>query len=447
MPLTAVMVALGGCGDDEGPATPADAGAAPADAGPAPTTSFFRDIKPIIDGRCVACHQPGSIGPFDLSEAEEVARLAPALANQVMTGLMPPWPPDNQCRPYRHDRSLSESERTMIQTWADEGAPRGEETDFPGPLPGDLGGLSRVDLRLPMGEAYAPQGRDDYRCFAIEWPATEDTFVTGFGMDPGNRALVHHVNMYIAAPFAAGPYRTLQNDAEGSGWPCFGGIVGNGINLMGAWAPGSVGLEFPEGTGIQVIPGSLLLLEIHYNTGPEREGSDLSTALLKTAPSVERRGAIIPVLGSDWPSGNMAIPANQADVRHATSYEAPFTLQAVGFLAPWLSGEVLEVHAAGLHMHYLGTRGRLQVGRPGGETECLLSIPDWDFEWQAGYLLETPLVFDPATDRLDLECFFDNTAENQPVIDGVQRTPADANWGANSEDEMCIGYIYVTARP
>ncbi|MEL6185518.1 MAG: hypothetical protein AAFU79_12925 [Myxococcota bacterium] len=155
-----LVLALASCSDDA--AETLDVGSPPIDLGPAFTTSFFRDIKTIIDGRCVGCHQAGSIGPFDLTDPAEVARLAAPIANQVMTAAMPPWPPDNQCRSYRHDRSLTAEQRALIQTWADEGAPLGSEADYPGPLPGDGGGIN-ADLELAMAEPYTPEGRDDYR--------------------------------------------------------------------------------------------------------------------------------------------------------------------------------------------------------------------------------------------------------------------------------------------
>lgn len=43
-----------------------------------------------------------------------------------------------------------------------------------------------------------------------------------------------------------------------------------------------------------------------------------------------------------------------------------------------------------------------------------------------------------------MPCTWDNTAENQPVIDGQRVTPKTRKWGARTEDEMCVAGIYVT---
>jgi hypothetical protein len=47
-------------------------------------------------------------------------------------------------------------------------------------------------------------------------------------------------------------------------------------------------------------------------------------------------------------------------------------------------------------------------------------------------------------DQLSVSCTWDNTAENQPVINGQRVTPRDRNWGARTQDEMCVAGIYVT---
>ena len=73
------------------------------------------------------------------------------------------------------------------------------------------------------------------------------------------------------------------------------GIVDREASLIGAWAPGGLGLRFPPGTGLQVDPGSVVVLEMHYNTGVGRQGPDQSAVLLQTEASVDRRAAIVPL--------------------------------------------------------------------------------------------------------------------------------------------------------
>ena len=93
-------------------------------------------------------------------------------------------------------------------------------------------------------------------------------------------------------------------------------------------------------------------------------------------------------------------------------------------------------------MHGLGTSGRLEIQRENGDTECLLQIDDWNFHWQGSYGLRAPVTFNRG-DKLRVECHWDNTVGNQPVVGGQPRTPADVYWGEGTTDEMCLGVFYV----
>ena len=140
----------------------------------------------------------------------------------------------------------------------------------------------------------------------------------------------------------------------------------------------------------------------------------------------------------------MAIPAGDSSVTHGMSYDVISANILSYFGEEEINGsEGLEIHNVGLHLHELGTRGILSIERDAGNRECLLDIPDWDFNWQGAYFLKEPTVI-YAGDKLSLQCEWDNSAENQPVIDGVKQEPKDVEWGEGTGDEMCLGILYVT---
>ena len=101
---------------------------------------------------------------------------------------------------------------------------------------------------------------------------------------------------------------------------------------------------------------------------------------------------------------------------------------------------------AGVHMHLLGTRARLWLERSNTQQECLLKIPEWDFGWQGSVDLVEPITVH-AGDLLHLECAWDNSRQNQPVVDGEQLEPQDVGWGDGTDDEMCLAILFVTAVP
>ena len=47
-------------------------------------------------------------------------------------------------------------------------------------------------------------------------------------------------------------------------------------------------------------------------------------------------------------------------------------------------------------------------------------------------------------DQFVLECHWDNSAANQPVLEGQRIEPRDLNWGEGTHDEMCLTGFYLT---
>ena len=52
----------------------------------------------------------------------------------------------------------------------------------------------------------------------------------------------------------------------------------------------------------------------------------------------------------------------------------------------------------------------------------------------ADYYFATPVRIDPG-DRVVVECHWDNTAENQKIVNGERETPHDLGW--KTDEEMC----------
>lgn len=430
--------------DDPTPSTPSTPDAGFADSGDAPELTYFRDFKPILDARCVSCHSQGNIAPIDLTVPMLAQSTAALLKQQVVDRIMPPWHAKDDCQTYQSNRSLSDAQIDTIARWADIGAPLGDPATEGEPLPALEQGLSRVDLRVQTGQPYTPRLGEDYRCLLVEWPENETKFVTGFNLEPTNPAIVHHANLYLVDETAVQEFRDRDAADPGLGYACFGGAFGTGVSLLGAWAPGSVGIEYPAGTGIQINPGMIIVMEMHYDTDQSRQGEDQAAIALQLTDQVDRRALIAPFWDfAVWSRGGMPIPADNPDVMHAYELDAQ---AALPLLAPWLTSTSLRIWGAGLHMHFLGETAKIDIRRGDGTDECLLEIPRWDFNWQYGYLLESPIDFISGFDSLYLECRWDNTVGNQPIING-QRQPVQArNWGGGSDDEMCIGYVYVTER-
>lgn len=413
--------------------TPDDGGGDDDDGGGGEVT-YWRDAKPIIDAKCGKCHVEGGIAPFSLETYADAKTHAGVAQLAINDGIMPPWKATDDCNEYVGNRSLTADQKAVLNAWFDAGAPEGDPADEGTPLVDDTPIMGAPDVRIEMSQSYTPTlTPDDYRCFVVPWPEeyTATKYVTGFRAVPGNGTIVHHVIAFLATPDQVATYVDMEADASGPGYPCFGGTGGPAQTWIGGWAPGDLGSPMPEGTGIAVEPGSAIILQVHYNTLTDGAEPDVSAVELTLADSVTKEGAVQPWANPQWiGSQQMHIPPNEADVMHAFSFDAT-----------WATGSEFYLHGIGFHMHQLGTHGRVMIERADGSTECLLQVEDWDFKWQGDYGFKEPVPFYRG-DKLYLECHWDNTPENQAVVDGVPLMPRDVYWGEGTTDEMCLTGFY-----
>jgi len=399
--------------------------------------TYYRDVEPLLARKCVGCHQDGGIAPFSLGTPEAAAAVKGQIKAAVTERTMPPWLAAEGCSEYLHDRSLTDEEIATLSDWVDLGAPAGDPKDHQEPAP-EAKSLTRVDRTLSMPETYtATKEPDDYRCFLIDWPEDEATFVTGLRVNPGAASVVHHVIAFLVSPDRAADYEALDASEEGPGYTCFGGPGGgndSSTGWIGAWAPGSGGGDFPEGTGLKVLPGSKIALQVHYNTA-NGKAPDKTSIDLKLDASVAHEAKWQFFADINWIFGDgMHIDAGDPDATHAYAVDP----------TPFISdGKPFVIHDVGLHMHLRGTQASFEIKRAGGGDECMLDIPNWNFHWQNSYELSEPKPFSPG-DQLAIECHWDNSPANQPVIDGAQVPPKDLAWGEGTGDEMCLGALYIS---
>ena len=63
-----------------------------------PSMTFSRDAWPILESRCVSCHQAGEIAPMAFLTYEQVRPYAKAIKSDILQHKMPPWPADPPSR-------------------------------------------------------------------------------------------------------------------------------------------------------------------------------------------------------------------------------------------------------------------------------------------------------------------------------------------------------------
>ena len=405
-----VLVGLMACGGEQG---------APDDSAEAEIT-WHQDVRELVESNCVSCHMEGEIGTFTLDGYEAVYALREYVADAVENRRMPPWKPDEGCRELDHNLSLDQEEIDLIVAWVDAGAPEGDAEDSVEGAPWEMADLSRVDMTLSMPAEYSPDrgSSDDYRCFAVDWPYDEDMFVTGYQVKPGNASAVHHVIAYVIDE--AYVDALYEADPDGEGYTCFGGpgvVPQEDSQWLAGWAPGGFQGDMPEGVGLYVAGGSQIVLQIHYNLDADDGETDLTTVDVSVEASVEHPSRIQPWTDPSWLyGGGMTIPAGSTDVTHEFTFAVPINL---------------KLYTGSLHMHELGKTAMVSLEHTDGTEECLLSVSDWDFEWQQTYRFSEVVEVSAGT-SLKVQCSWDNP------------TDKDVDWGDGTSDEMCLATMLMS---
>ncbi len=403
------------------------------DSAEAETAGYHETLRPLVEAHCTSCHTPGGIGPFsmeyDPSEwAEGPPPWAIAAVNAVKRGSMPPWEPDPTCREYKDQRVLAPAEKEAFSAWLEAGFPEG-----------DPGTFVRAEAQTAPTEAPSHQMRpdvaytpsverpDDYRCLPLSNTFEVDTWVTGTHVVPDQAGLVHHVILFLIPPAEVAAMEALDAEEEGPGYTCFGDSGIATAKFLAIWAPGIGVATTPEGSAFEVPAGSRLVMQMHYNVlnlGGEDPPADRTQAELWTLPEgelPEKRLTMIPY-ADVW----FEVPAGET-VDWPTEFEVAADAKIVG-IAP--------------HLHTLGTAISMSLERKDGSEECLVDVPEWDFNWQDLYWLphDAPIEVE-AGDLLRHRCAYDNTPGNQPVVNGERVSPRDVGWGDGTLDEMCLTFV------
>jgi hypothetical protein len=404
-----------------------------------PKPTWNRDIAPLVQAKCGGCHVTGGIAPFALQTFADFMNVSEAVRLAVTQRVMPPWPARESCTEYAPDQSLSDDQITLINSWLDEGAMQGDPRDFMA-LGQPQNALTRIDSVVAMKQPYTPtKSPDEYRCYVLDWPETEDKYITGYALEPTNRAMVHHADIFFINPDHADAYRA--NDPDYLGYPCYTLPVLEG-GWIGTFVPGSRGTDFPDETDLKIQPGSKIFIQTHYNTAYTGAQPDQLKLNLRLESKVHKPAIVDALSDLAWiQQKTMTIPAFDADAMHR--FQDDLTQYVSVFNSSFVDGLPLKVYAGTVHMHQMGSKATLEIVHKDGTKDCIVDIPKWQFAWQLPYTLKTPKVLNPG-DQIAIECHWDNSQENQPIENGVQRMSRELNWGVNTDDEMCVGGIYMT---
>ena len=392
---------------------------------------WYGGIQPVVAEHCASCHTEGGVGPFALDTYEVMQPLAGVALSSIESGSMPPWMPDPSCREYHGQRLMSDAEITAFKEWVDAGTPEGDSSLDIVPPPESI----RIDpthsATVPAGYTPNTSNRDEYRCFILDVDFEEETYIVANDVIPGS-SQVHHVLVYALNPEFKEELIEIDEQSEKKGYKCFGSPYPDGSsfsyadglpNQIGAWVPSIEPVVLPDDTAFVVEAGSAIVMQVHYSALGGEPTEDTTT--YEMVVSEEQPSKIL----STRPLAiqSLDIPAGESDVS-VTGYFGNFR------------NEPMQVRSVAGHMHLLGKSITTKRIAADGSEECIMDIPEWDFGWQQSYMPLEAVELQP-NEYFEVTCTYDNSAENQPIVDGEQQEPVDVDWGDGTLDEMCLVYV------
>jgi mono/diheme cytochrome c family protein len=368
--------------------------------------SYARDIAPIVQEKCAVCHQPGGIGPMQLTNYQQIRGFAPMIREVIRTQRMPPFGADQTVGHFRDDGRLTPAEIKTLVHWIEAGAPRGRGDDplakikFQAPdWP-----LGKPDLIVEIPPASIPAtGVMDYQRPVVPNVMTEGRWMRASTFRISDRQVVHHILTGVV-PGVVKPGDTASETSWGAS--------------IGAYGPGRGSDVSPPDMGVWVPPSGGVAFQNHYTpygkATVEKTQMGLYFYPKGQEPKYPKRFFGIFDFGITIPAG--------AEFHPEVAYqEVPKDMILYG-LSP--------------HAHRRGGSAKISIVWPNGKEELLLALPRYDFNWQYEYVLAEPLKV-PAGSKIVSRWTYDNSTRNPDNPDPNK----EITWGEQTSQEMLALHI------
>ncbi len=367
----------------------------------APMPTWTADVGPIMREKCMNCHRAGQIAPMSLLTYEEVRPWVRSIVLMVENRIMPPWHADPRYGSFGNDRRLSDDQILAIGEWVEAGAPRGEGEFVPPVFAGATDGF------LLTGELGPP----DY-VFKVD----HGTLVPSGGSDFNSEIMVDtdlEQDIWVQAAEVRGNFNVVHHNVVSVIGP--DGVHARTGRLASA-VPGKQWDRFPVGSGKLIEAGSTLSFGLHYHPSnePVVDTSSVAVWLVRDEITHELHSSVVA-------DADLKIPPFEPN--YESRGEFVFETDA-------------EITLFKPHMHYRGKDMLFRVVYPNGTKRTLLSVPNYDMNWQISYEFAQPVPV-PMGTRLEVISHFDNSTGNP-----WNPNPSVAVlWGQDSRDEMMEGWF------
>ena len=389
----------------------------------APT--FYKDVLPILQNQCQACHRAGEVAPMPLVTYKDVKPWAASIRMAVEAKTMPPWFADPRYGKFSNDPSLTGEQIATIARWVDAGGPEGSPKDAPPPKHWASGwNIDAPDKVIPMPKPVAipASGEIEYTYEIVPTGFTRDMWVQESEIRPSSPQYVHHAVVYIrppnsnwlrqapvGVPFVASDFKDPKLRAEAHETT---------TDMLLVYAPGSQPDQWPAAMAKFIPAGSDLVFQMHYTANGHAGADQTSVGLVFAKQKPSQR-----VLTLQLTNHTFIIPPREDDYRVDVSGTLPNDCTLLSFFP---------------HMHLRGKRFEYNILNPDGSVgETLLRV-NYHFHWQLSYKLAQPRFLKAGT-RLQAVAWYDNSEDNPHNPD----PNVEVRWGGQTYEEMMVGFFDV----
>jgi hypothetical protein len=301
-------------------------------------------------------------------------------------------------------------EKSQLRQWVNAGCPEGDRSQLP-EKPTYTNGWQlpeAPDLVVNMRDKpfdVPAEGTVRYQYFQVDPGFKEDTWVKAAELQPGNRAVVHHILVFVQPPRGRSK-----------------GMSSTTGEFLAAYVPGHRAPHYPKGMAKLIPAGSKLAFQLHYTPigTPQKDLSRLGLTYAKSDETIDR--VVVTQQASNH--RGLVIPPNAENHRvEARSQTSPTDVEILAFMP---------------HMHLRGKSFSYAAHFPDGRKETLLDVPQYDFNWQTAYRVARPVSL-PRGAYLQCIAHFDNSENNLSNPDPTKTV----RWGDQTWNEMMIGYFDV----
>ena len=369
--------------------------------------SYTDDVAPILMENCTVCHRKGGVGPWAMTDYNMVKGFSLMMREVIRTKRMPPWHADPLIGSYSNDRSLTVEETKTLVHWIEAGVPRGEgddplkQTKVSSSVWANEHELGPPDFVVDIPSTDIPAtGVVDYKYQYVKNNLGKDVWVKATEFLPGDRAALHHVITSFGPTETRGPRKGKLKFRDRKG--------------LRGYAPGINSNPFPDDSGIFLPANVTFEFQMHYTPIGKAtvDSTKMGIWVAEDKPKHEIRSMILL-------NPRIRIPAGAKEHKESASR---------------VVSEDSLLYSVVPHAHYRGKRMVVAAYYPDGQTEILLSVPNYDFNWQTSYDLQEP-KFIPAGTTLIQHQWWDNSAQNKANPDPT----VEVTWGDQSFEEMLFG--------